>query len=68
MTQRQILINIDDSNDRVTFCELTEKGILQTVEGKDIADEGVWSEWSDWMSADRALKMIEGFLRIGDDE
>lgn len=62
MAKRQMLISVSDDGSLVTFCELTEKGLRQNIEKIDLAEKGVWGEWSNWMDPSRALVLIEDFL------
>ncbi|HDZ14165.1 hypothetical protein LCGC14_2133230 [marine sediment metagenome] len=61
MTVKMMIIQVDDAG-VVTFAKLTEEGQANVDNSENIAVPGQWTEWSDWMSSDRALEQIKSFI------
>jgi hypothetical protein len=56
-----MVIQVGESGN-VTVSKLSEQGIKNMDDPAEHASDGHWNPWSKWMSADEALKQIEGFV------
>jgi hypothetical protein len=56
---------VDRDTGVVSFCELTDEGRADDST-ESFAEDGVWTDWADYMSPDRALEQIKAFIE--DDE